>query len=815
MGFHARAAIAPISLALAMLVASEASAASEPIFAHHARVGHARPAVQALSPTRASSAAPGFLPERTAPPARTTVADGTWSLEPPVTPRYGQQVVLDSDRNFLVVFGGWGVPGDALQDVWILNLTGPPAWGHVHPSGTPPSNRYFASAIYDPLRDRMIVFGGIDEGDNPLNDVWALSLAGTASWTQLSPSGTPPVARADHSAIYDPVADRMIVFGGKALSGPLNDVWAMSLGASPAWTQYAPTGTPPAARYVHRSIYDPVRRRMIVFGGSGASSDLNDVWSLSLAGTPSWSALAAGGTPPAARDAHGMIYDPVRDRLVMFGGENYDSSVFFNDSWSLSLSGSPTWSQLAPTGTAPATRADHGVIYDPVNDRMVMFAGGGAYLAFDDTWTLALTGGTAWALLDPGAPARFSASAIHDPVRRRLVVFGGTGSTDGVTLTTYNEVWVRPLSGNPGWTKLTPTGPLPGAREEAPAIYDPVRDRMIVFGGYYGTSALSDVWALSFSGTPAWTQLLPTGTPGIRDSHSAIYDPVRDRMIVFGGTDETINFNSVWALSLGASPAWTQLAYSGTPPSARWAHAAIYDPVLDRMIVFGGRAGSTEYNDTWALSLAGTPAWSQLSPGGTAPAGRDDHTMIYDPVRKRAVIFGGFDGSATLDDAWALSLSGPPAFTQLLPAGQTPLPRGYQNAVYDPALDRMLVYGGADSVAHNLFNDLWALSWSTTVDVPPSGVGSVIALEPAHPNPARGEISIEFALPCAGEASVRVFDVSGRLVKTLHRGPLPAGSHSLTWDGRTSAGVFAKAGLYFYELRMGEQRLARRVVLVR
>ena len=50
----------------------------------------------------------------------------------------------------------------------------------------------------------------------------ALSLAGTPAWSALAPSGTPPSWRYMHSAIYDPVRDRMVVFGGSSL----NDVWA-------------------------------------------------------------------------------------------------------------------------------------------------------------------------------------------------------------------------------------------------------------------------------------------------------------------------------------------------------------------------------------------------------------------------------------------------------------------------------------------------------------------------------------------------------------------------------------------------------------
>src|SRR5207237_543716 len=78
----------------------------------------------------------------------------------------------------------------------------------------------FASAIYDPVRDRIVIFGGFSSvGGNagpPTNDVWALELgvANAPHWTPLTPAGTPPPARIRHRAIYDPVRDRMVVFSG-------------------------------------------------------------------------------------------------------------------------------------------------------------------------------------------------------------------------------------------------------------------------------------------------------------------------------------------------------------------------------------------------------------------------------------------------------------------------------------------------------------------------------------------------------------------------------------------------------------------------
>src|SRR5438034_9927579 len=152
-------------------------------------------------------------------------------------------------------------------------------------------------------------------------------------------------------------------------------------------------------------------------------------------------------------------------------------------------------------------------------------------------------------------------------------------------------VWALPLSGEPTWARLAPTGVLPTGLIYHSAIYDPVRDRMIVFGGF-AVTARSEVWALELSGSPAWHQLSPSGTPPpARQQHTAIYDPLRDRMIVFGGTNGS-PLGDVWALDLADSTSWTQLTPAGAAPSARFGHAAVYDAAHDAMLVLGGSDGA-------------------------------------------------------------------------------------------------------------------------------------------------------------------------------------------------------------------------------
>src|SRR5439155_5545129 len=145
-------------------------------------------------------------------------------------------------------------------DAAALSLSGPVKWTQLTPASTPKPLEEHA-AIYDPVRQRLVTFGGMNaDGDqSPEDEVWGLALSGSAAWTFLGPPETFPGHRNEHSAIYDAPQNRAVVFGGIGPDGYSNDVWAASLGASPAWTRLAPTGTPPPSRGYHSAILDRPR----------------------------------------------------------------------------------------------------------------------------------------------------------------------------------------------------------------------------------------------------------------------------------------------------------------------------------------------------------------------------------------------------------------------------------------------------------------------------------------------------------------------------------------------------------------------------
>jgi hypothetical protein len=84
-----------------------------------------------------------------------------------------------------------------------------------------------------------------------------------------------------------------------------------------------------------------------------------------------------------------------------------------------------------------------------------------------------------------------------------------------------------------------------------------------------------------------------------------------------------------------------------------------------------------------------------------------------------------------------------------------------------------------------------------------------------YPNPFSPETRIAFDLPAAGLVEIRIYDVTGRLIRTLVDEKRPTGFHSLKWDGRDNAGRAVASGTYFYKLTAPEVKESRKMILLR
>jgi len=135
-----------------------------------------------------------------------------------------------------------------------------------------------------------------------------------------------------------------------------------------------------------------------------------------------------------------------------------------------------------------------------------------------------------------------------------------------------------------------------------------------------------------------------------------------------------------------------------------------------------------------------------------------------------------------------------------------------------PALDvRSVRYSITETTlyAGTARGGLWSQFLPIFVDAAPEGGRGGLAFE-VQPNPFRTAARVDFVLPApVGAASLAVYDVAGRRVRSLATGPWAAGPHRVDWDGRNDAGRPLAAGVYFVRLATEIDAGLRRVVLLR
>ena len=93
---------------------------------------------------------------------------------------------------------------------------------------------------------------------------------------------------------------------------------------------------------------------------------------------------------------------------------------------------------------------------------------------------------------------------------------------------------------------------------------------------------------------------------------------------------------------------------------------------------------------------------------------------------------------------------------------------------------------------------------------------TVLWFAPPAPNPCRPGTDLQFYLPVRAEVRLVVYDVTGRLVRSLlDEEVLAVGEHNITWDGTSQLGTPVASGIYFYRLRVGEVEVDRKLQIVR
>ncbi|MCK4353483.1 hypothetical protein KAW65_08775 [candidate division WOR-3 bacterium] len=784
--------------------------------------------------------------------------------KPPARFLCSHNAIYDSLNHRMILWGGYDKDANPLYDVWSLNLPeGGEEWTEITPTGDHPSAIANLTTIYDPVNQRMVLFGGVDSVIR-YNEVWSLDLTlGNEVWTKLNPARTPPTPRSGHTAIYDPVNHSMIIFGGRDNNGYLNEVWSLDLTAGlEEWINLATTGDIPLPRRGLSAIYDPQNHTMVIFGGYFYADGFicyNDVYSLDLS-TILWEQIVTFGLLPSPRCLHSAVYDSKRDQMVVFGGTPLSAGIVapvYNDTYVLNTS-SLEWSRLCPIGTSPTSRRDHTAIYDAYNYRMVVFGGVDHTLSTtvcSDAYSLDLSTLT-WheiPTIRELSPWRCMHTAIYDIHNQRMVVFGGEDTT--VFGEPSNDIWCMDLTlGSEVWALLTPTGPSVPPKGDHIAIYDPVNQRMLIC---FGPDTANDtVYALNLTiGSEEWSCLNISGNIWSDFGATTVYDSLYHRMIVFGGYYAATDENSYALDLIYGNENWYPLNPTGTPPEhpCPFNHTAIYDVANQNMVVYGGKRYQYASDSIWILTLnSESEVWSKLLPLGVWPPGRCMHTAIYDPIGYRMIVFGGDWNGGSYRDTWILTL--PNEKDTLLPTADLLRPDGSESftiGTYDTIrwiandetkvtrIDLFLSIDGGLTYPDTI--RLWVqvdtpYIWkvpnkpSTTCKIKvkayDSGYNSVsdesdscftiietgieetevrgqkleFRLFQNRPNPFHRTTVIRYTCPCPSNVSLKIYDVTGRLVTKLVDKPQKPGYYTIEWRGKDNQDRTLPSGIYFMRL---------------
>jgi formaldehyde-activating enzyme involved in methanogenesis len=289
------------------------------------------------------------------------------------------------------------------------------------------------------------------------------------------------------------------------------------------------------------------------------------------------------GTPPSAKEAFAMTFDSSRNLVFIQGG--YASGV---------TGQSHKYDYATNTGSALTNhlqRFEHGMVYRSATDRIIWYDGnnGGGGLGTD---TYSYNPGTdAWSILSPAhnPGPRMTYAMCYDANRDRVVLFGGCNNNNTVK---YNTIYEYDGS---DWTDKTPVGTKPTARSYMKMVYDSVRQKCVLFGGSIAAGISNETW--EWDGTD-WSLLAPTISPSARHTFALAYNSDREKVILYGGNSGSY-INETWEFDYSENT-WTQI-YPPTNPGTLGCQGAIYDTNSDKVIMFGGYNGSYN-NNFWQYS---------------------------------------------------------------------------------------------------------------------------------------------------------------------------------------------------------------------
>lgn len=295
----------------------------------------------------------------------------------------------------------------------------------------------------------------------------------------------------------------------------------------------------------------------------------------------------------------------------------------------------------------PRLVGDNIAVWDPAANRLLVLAGRG----LGDLWAYSPSTGS-WTHQQPGSPSSPAllsrAGGVINPATGEMSVFGGLlYESIGSPATVGDQLFVYdPVAST--WTEVVASGPRPRGRQLPTLVWDPEGQQILLFGGGPLQGApFNDLWAFRPSSS-SWVEISSSSArPTPRLGSPAVWDPVRSQVLLYGGGSGPPS-SELWSYR-PSSNIWQRLEPSGPSPGERWRHTLAWDGINNRMLLFGGCVGvpCRAQNDLWSYDPA-VNGWAPLRPRDRLPAPRSGHSAVWDSSSSQMIIVGGSEG-----DVWA------------------------------------------------------------------------------------------------------------------------------------------------------------------
>ena len=304
----------------------------------------------------------------------------------------------------------------------------------------------------------------------------------------------------------------------------------------------------------------------------------------------------------------------------------------------------------------PEPRIGARMIYDPVDQRIIMYGGAtyhNGYSFFDELWSYETETNT-WTQLEMhnSPDPRFNAMLTYLPGRHQLFLFGGWSHedrTDGTYIFDF---------ATSTWTELHPNN-QPSKRSDASIAYDPENDVIVLYSGYLQNDTHTrDTWIYSFT-EGNWIKQHPENMPLGQYGHYMVYTEETGQLLMYPGHWSTWSNGVMTSHGFGGNiweydvvgETWTEYPSAPTPTGRYWGYL-VYDSTESRLILYGGH-GAVDYDDTWTYDIE-TQTWDRASQT-VKPSKRGCQAMAYDPENNVVVVFGGYSETGqSLGDTWIL-----------------------------------------------------------------------------------------------------------------------------------------------------------------